>query len=132
MARGEGPYAPGSSAEDDGQAISAVAADCQRRQISAEPLWFALMSRELWGPNAPKDLEYWLRKAELDPSDRTCRAWASGDSIPVSTIMAILLHTPHGYRVLNWIMRDSTEPWWLELQRAIRRSAAIDQADGPV
>ena len=38
--------------------ISAMAEACHQRQDSAEPLWFAVMCRKLWGANAPKELEF--------------------------------------------------------------------------
>jgi hypothetical protein len=100
-------------------AISASAELCQSRHDSAEPLWFALLCRYLWGGNAPKDLEFALARNHDKRSDRTCRAWAAGDSPPqVNTL--VLLQRDHqcGERVLQYVMRDCDAPWWLELQAA--------------
>lgn len=104
-----------------GGSISASAADCRPRQDSAEPLWFALLCRHLFGANAPKDLEY-----KTGRSDRTCRAWAAGDSPPPVNILLVLQRDHSiGRQVLDYVMRDSDAPWWLELQRAERIAAAI-------
>lgn len=59
-----------------GGAISAAATFSRQRQFSAEPLWFAVMCRHLWGTNATKELQFLTERSE-----RTCRAWASGDSL---------------------------------------------------
>jgi hypothetical protein len=111
-------------------ANAALATDCQRWQDSAEPLWFAQMCRELWGANAPKELEFALKRNGLDRSDRTCRAWASGDSPPPVNILLVLLHDAEvGKRVLDYVMRDCDAPWWREHQRAERIAAQVDKLD---
>lgn len=95
-------------------AISASATNCRQRQDSAEPLWFAVMCRDLWGSNAPKELEY-----RTGRSDRTCRAWASGDSPPpVNILLRLMLDHDCGERVHAYVMRDCDAPWWREHQRA--------------
>jgi hypothetical protein len=99
-------------------AISASAAICQPRQDSAEPLWFALLCRHLWGPNAPKDLEFALSRNNHQRSDRTCRAWAAGDSPPPINIGVMLQRDADiGRRVLEYIMRDCEAQWWLDFNR---------------
>lgn len=101
-------------------AISSVASSCRQRQHSAEPLWFAVMCRELWGANAPKELEFALTRMGHPRSDRTCRAWASGDSPPPVNIL-LMLQRDHecGEAVLAYVMRDCDAPWWAEQQRAV-------------
>lgn len=100
-------------------AISPMATSCRQRQDSAEPLWFALLCRELWGANAPKELEYALGRIGHPRSDRTCRAWASGDSPPPVNILLMLQRDEEcGERVLEYVMRDCNAPWWLDHQRA--------------
>jgi hypothetical protein len=85
----------------------------EQRQESAEPLWFAVMCRELWGANAPKELEYALKRNGIERSDRTCRAWAAGDSPPPVNILLALLHDREiGRRVEAYAMRDCD--WWQE------------------
>jgi hypothetical protein len=104
--------------ERRGGAIYPSAENCQTRQDSAEPLWFALLCRHLWSTNAPKDLEFALSRANHQRSDRTCRAWAAGDSPPPINIGVMLLRDQIGGRVLEYIMRDCEAQWWLDLQTA--------------
>jgi hypothetical protein len=100
-------------------AILPSAANCQPRQDSAEPLWFALLCRHLWGPNAPKDLEFTLANHGHQRSDRTCRAWTAGDSPPPVNIGVMLQRDELvGEKVLDYIMRDCTAQWWLDIQAA--------------
>lgn len=113
------------------EAILAAAASCETngrlmptRHDLAEPLWFAIMCRQLWGANAPKELQFLLEK-----SDRTCRAWAAGDAIPLATILAVLIVGPQGGRILEHLMRESPSPWWAEHERARRITAQVDQLD---
>lgn len=107
-----------------------LATHCQQRQDSAEPLWFALLCRELWGTNAPKELEFALGRIGHVRSDRTCRAWASGDSPPPVNILLMLLRDVEvGARVLTCVMRDCSASWWLDHLRARRIAAQIDQVD---
>lgn len=99
-------------------AIKPSAANCRQRQDSAEPLWFAVFCRSLWGGNASKDLEFALSRNGHQRSDRTCRAWAAGDSPPPVNIL-LMLQRDHeiGSSVLDYVMRDCDAPWWLELNR---------------
>lgn len=111
-------------------AISPTAESCRQRQDSAESLWFALLCRYLWGGNAPKDLEFALARNHDKRSDRTCRAWAAGDSPPQVNILVILQRDPQcGRKVLDYVMRDCDAPWWRELQRAERIAAQVDRLD---
>jgi hypothetical protein len=99
------------------------ATDCRQRQESAEPLWFALLCRELWGANAPKELEYALKHNGIERSDRTCRAWAAGDSPPPVNILLALLHDRDiGRRVEAYAMRDCD--WWQERKTTRRELLA--------
>lgn len=102
-----------------------VAEPCQYRQDSAEPLWFALLCRELWGANAPKELEF-----KSGRSDRTCRAWTAGDSPPPVNILLLLQRDPDiGRRVLDYVMRDCNAPWWQSFKRAERITAQVEALD---
>lgn len=102
-----------------------AATSCQQRQDSAEPLWFALLCRSLWGANAPKELQFINGR-----SDRTCRAWASGDSPPPVNILLMLLRDQSvGRRVFDYCMRDCDAAWLLELRRAERITADFDAID---
>jgi len=94
-----------------------------QRQHSAEPLFFALLCRELWGANAAKELQF-----RLGRSERTCRAWAAGDSPPPINVLVALLHEDDcGAAVLVYIMRGSAAAWWRAHERALRIAAQIDQ-----
>lgn len=108
-------------------AISSSATVCRQRQDSAEPLWFAIMCRELWGPNAPKELEFALIRNRARRSDRTCRAWAAGDSPPPVNIL-LMLQRDHecGERVMQYVMRGCDAEWW---QRYVRAKAIADAID---
>lgn len=97
------------------RAISTSAAVCHQRQEFAEPLWFAVMCRDLWGQNAPKELEF-----KTGRSDRTCRAWTSGDSPPPVNIFLMLLSNPEcGHKILNYTFRDNDTEWGRELRAAL-------------
>lgn len=117
-----------------GNARRFPATTCQQRQDSAEPLWFALLCRDLWGTNAPKELEYALKRNGIDRSDRTCRAWAAGDSPPpVNVLLALQRDDECGKRVKAYVMRDCAAPWWIEDQLAMRVGyAALREAAAQV
>lgn len=105
--------------------ISALADVCRQRQQFAEPLWFAVMCRKLWGANAPKELEF-----RTGRSDRTCRAWASGDSPPPVNILLMLLQDPEcGAAILEHVMLGCEAPWWRDHQRALKIGRAAIAAD---
>jgi hypothetical protein len=112
----------GTLQQSDGQSISAPAGSCSQRHYPAEPLWFATMCREIYGANAPKDLQYQLGKSE-----RTCRAWAAGDIDPASTIFLTLLRGDDGGRMLDIVLRDAPPKWWRDVNED-RRQAAIFRA----
>ena len=75
--------------------------------------WFARMGRELWQFKIGSHLE-----CHLGCSDRTARAWASGDNEPPARALALLLRTEDGPRILEWIMRDDPPAWWLAVQQS--------------
>lgn len=109
------------------EAISVAAVSCQQRQHLAEPLWFAVMCRVLWGPNASKDLKFILDAYDgRDRSERTCRAWTSGDSEPPCSVLGILMVSDQGRAVLDYLQREMPSLWWLALMRAERVTAQVD------
>jgi hypothetical protein len=113
----------GNISEAGRNARNAAAMDCREnlsRQDLAEPLWFAVLCRFLWGGNAPKELEYALARNGLERSDRTCRAWASGDSLPPSNIfVALWLDHAVGKRVEQYVKGDCDAPWCIADRRAM-------------
>ena len=52
--------------------------------------------------------------------ERICQRYASGEVRPSAYFFRGLLRTSHGWEWLNIAMRGSKEPWWLEVQDAIR------------
>jgi hypothetical protein len=94
------------------------------RQLLAEPLWFAIMSRALWGANAAKELQFITTRSE-----RTCRAWASGDSEPPASVLVALLFSGHADAVLKYILADASSEWWREHERALRIARLVDAMD---
>ena len=112
--------------DDSAPAISAPATSRQRWQHLAEPLWFAVMCREFWGTNAPKDLHFILGDHW---SERTYRGWAAGDNEPPASALAALIASEHGFRIVAWIVRDAFAAWWSNMQRALRIAAQIDKLD---
>lgn len=97
-----------------------------RWQHLAEPLWFAIMCRELWGANASKELHFVLSDRW---SERTYRGWTSGDNEPPASALAALIASEHGFRIVAWIVRDAFAGWWSKMQRALRIAAQIDKLD---
>jgi hypothetical protein len=111
-------------------AIPTMADGCRHRQEFAEPLWFAVLCRYLWGANGPKDLQFALARNGIERSDRTCRAWAAGDNTPPLPIYLVLQNDAVvGERVLFFAHQDCDAPWWQEIQRAVRIAAQIDKLD---
>jgi hypothetical protein len=94
------------------------------RQLLAEPLWFAVMSRALWGTNAAKELQFVTARSE-----RTCRAWASGDSEPPASVLAALLLSGNADAVLKYILADASSEWWRGHERALRIARQVDAMD---
>lgn len=113
---------PGSGAA----AIFPVAQSCletsapdNRGTLVPGPLWFAVMARELWQFKVAAHLHFLL-----GTSERTGRAWASGDREPMASILAGLLRSEDGARILEILMRDSSTKWWPQLVED-RRLASI-------
>lgn len=126
----------------DQTAISTAADSCHRqhatdashaqRQHLAEPLWFALMCRALWPENAPKELQFILANSarpSLGRSDRTARAWATGESEPPVSVLLALLLSDHGWRVLEYLLGATVLGWWTRLTRALRIADQVDRLD---
>lgn len=101
------------------------AASCVEISIVAESCkWFPGLAKKLW-PGKPAAAVHHLTK---EP-ERSCYAWIEGKNDPPARALLRLLDTDQGWRVLEYLMRDSKQPWWLETVRARKRSAKIDEAD---
>jgi hypothetical protein len=65
-----------------------------------------------------------------DAPERTCYDWCKGKVDPPARTLLKLLDSPVGWTVLEYILRGSKQPWWLDLQRARVCAAAYEQARG--
>lgn len=105
-----------------GSAISVAASSC--REIG-EPVdgdkngnilpaaWFAAVIARIWPERQRAKM---LKFVTGVRSDRTARAWAAGDAEPSASILAALLRSNVGDRVLGAIMAGSSAPWWRDLR----------------
>lgn len=60
-------------------------------------------------------------------SERTARHVAADKSDPASARLAEIIDSDQGWKALEWIMRDSKQPWWIATKRAVRVAAAFDK-----
>jgi len=80
------------------------------------------MARALWPQKTPSAIEFYTSSPE-----RTARHIAADKSDPGSALLAQVIDSDQGWRALQWIMRDSKQPWWLETIRARECSRAYEQ-----
>lgn len=73
---------------------------------------FGRMCSALWPRKTPASIEYFTGMP-----DRTARHVATGKSDPGSAFLAKIIDSDQGWRALEWIMRDSQQAWWRDLQR---------------
>lgn len=83
---------------------------------------FGRLARHLWPQKTPASIEFYTQAPE-----RTARHIAADKSDPGSALLVRVIDSDQGWRVLQWIMRDSRQPWWRELQRAQRCAKAYEQ-----
>jgi len=97
-----------------------VRQDHAARLVQGE--WFPIMALELWHQKVSAALGVFFIEGgdPVEVSDRTRRAWASGESELPAYRLALLLRSSEGPRILCWIMRNDPPEWWLALQGAIR------------
>lgn len=99
----------------------------RRRKFAAEvrsPKWFAGLAEFLSAEKPSAAL-----RELTSGGERQCYAWAAGDCEPLSSILVELLRGKEGQRVLDYIMRDSRQPWWLRTKRGHRLADALAEAD---
>lgn len=84
---------------------------------------FGRLARHLWPQKTPASIEFYTQAPE-----RTARHIAADKSDPASELLVKVLDSDQGWRALQWIMRDSKQPWWRELQKHKRMGAAADTA----
>ena len=69
------------------------------------------MATKLWPEKTSSHLHFLLSAAE-----RTCRAWASGETKPGAETFVALLWSSEGGRVLAHAMRNCKQQWWRDYQ----------------
>jgi hypothetical protein len=91
---------------------------------SDQSLFFARAAQGLLGKDAGLALHL-----ATGFEERTCYRYASGERMPPAFMLRVLLRSPNGEQWLNAIMDSCDAPWWRAHQRAVRRSAALDQVE---
>jgi hypothetical protein len=82
---------------------------------------FGRLCRALWPQKTPAAIEFYT-----DMPERTARHVAADKSDPSSINLAQIIDSDQGWRALEWIMRDSKQPWWIATKRAVRVARAFD------
>lgn len=72
--------------------------------------WFAGLVTRVW----PSRSRAKMLRFHLDSSERTARAWASGDREPDAWVLGALLRSDDGGLVLDKIMAGAAPRWWRE------------------
>lgn len=88
---------------------------------------FGRLCRFLSPQKTPAFVEYYTGIPE-----RTARHVTADKSDPSSAKLAAIIDSDQGLRAIQWIMRDSRQPWWLEVKRALRVARAYDGEDKQV
>lgn len=60
--------------------------------------------------------------------ERTCYRWVEGSADPTARAFIKMLRSSEGERVLDFVMRGCTQPWWKRLDRARKVASAYDDA----
>lgn len=89
------------------------------RKNASDENWFPDMCRELL---AKPGLELHLL-ADID--ERSCHRYASGDVKPPGGLVRTLLRGPRGEAFMAFLMHDSAENWWRDLQRDANAARAF-------
>lgn len=82
---------------------------------------FGKLARALWPQKTPASIEFYTGAPE-----RTARHIAADKSDPGSALLVQILDSDQGWRALAWVMRDSRQPWWLEVARSLECSRAYE------
>ncbi len=93
-------------------ALEVIATSCK---------WLPALAKSLW-PAKPAATLHFLTEAP----ERTCYEWVRGKVDPPSRVVIKLLRSDQGWRVLEYIMRDNSQRWWLETVRARECSQAYE------
>lgn len=81
----------------------------------------------LWPKKTSAHVKHFIEKllgSGQGPSERTVRFWLASETRMSVEALIALLRTEEGYQILEAVMGDSREPWWLAAKAAqdIRRS----------
>lgn len=95
--------------------------------VASSRKWLPPMADELW-PIKPAVALHDHIGGDLVAKLRTCYDWCAGDAEPPAHILIKLLHSAEGWHALEFLMRDCTEPWWIELQRNRRNGKRVAAA----
>ena len=98
-----------SNAENQATNIAAQSA-AERHDRATKPL-FSDLVEDVFPIKGPAAITQYAGSP-----DRTARAYSSGDRNPSWIVLHDLIRGKEGYRVLTWVMRDSTETWWVVIQ----------------
>ena len=82
---------------------------------------FGRLCRALWPQKTPASIEYYTGMPE-----RTARHVAAEKSDPGSASLVKIIDSEQGWRALEWIMRDSKQPWWIEVMAARECAGAYE------
>jgi len=80
------------------------------------PRWFAELARYLSKTKPSATIQYLTAEPE-----RTCQTWTADcerPAIPKADVLAKLIRSSEGRRVLDYIMRGSKEAWWRDMRTA--------------
>ena len=105
------------------EAKEVAAASCIEISIVAESCkWFPGLAKWL-SPTKPATYVHYIS----GEPERSCYEWVRGKFDPPSRALIRMLQSDDGYRVLEYIMRGSPQPWWRSLVRAKRCAEAYEQ-----
>ena len=90
--------------------------------------WFPELSKKLSRDKPPATIHY-IVGGDKFAKLRTVYDWCAGKFDPPAMAIVKLLHSPAGWTVLEYLMRDCKQPWWLETKRALRVARAYDGED---
>lgn len=85
---------------------------------------FSRLAQKLWPIKGPAHLQ-----CLTGASERTCRAWCSGQCEPPAWVLVAVLASDDGESALGVVMGDYGAAWWRDLQRAKRIAEAISRVE---
>lgn len=108
---------------DDSSVIETIERKCAARSGSEGAQWFSRLARFLSPKKPGATLQYLTGEDE-----RSCHRYASGSAEPKVHVLVRMLRSREGWAILEFVMRDCKEPWWVEVRRARAVAKAYDAA----